>query len=198
MAKYRRQRMAELKAAQTAARFGELRQVGRTDFVAQVTEASANGQWVLTLLFTNASPQCHPLMEPWAEAARRFPAIKFLKGVASEVVPDFPDSSTPTVLVYKDTDCKHQIGGLAEWGGGRCNVDCVEWVLAKYGVVETDLEEDPRNPTSSPAKVLPRATDGRRGWDEDEEDDEGNDTGRDDRCYTSARLGKMFQGRPGS
>ena len=29
--------------------------------------------------------------------------MKFMKGVADEVVPDFPDASTPAVLVYKDT-----------------------------------------------------------------------------------------------
>eukprot|EP00930_Biecheleria_cincta_P038738 TRINITY_DN26617_c0_g1_i1.p1 TRINITY_DN26617_c0_g1~~TRINITY_DN26617_c0_g1_i1.p1 ORF type:complete len:257 (+),score=51.92 TRINITY_DN26617_c0_g1_i1:25-795(+) len=187
--KYRRQRMAELKAAQKAARFGELLQVTRTNFVREVTDASAGGQWVLVLLYVEASPQCHPIMKPWAEAARRFAAIKFMKGVASEVIPDFPDSCTPTVIVYKDTDCVKQIQGLEEWGGGRCSVDTVEWVLADIGAVETDLEEDPRlraivGPWAAESSRL------RRQEDKSEEEDP-----RDDRGYSSMRLDRTLRGK---
>ena len=53
--RYRRQRLAELKAAQASARFGELRQLCRASYVQEVTEASAGGQWVLLLLYTDVT-----------------------------------------------------------------------------------------------------------------------------------------------
>ncbi|CAE7276437.1 pdcl3 [Symbiodinium natans] len=126
---------AELKEA-ASARFGELRQLCRAEYIREVTEASAAGQWVLVLLYTESSHACHAMMRPWAEAARRFPAVKFLKGVASEIIPDFPDSLTPTVIMYKDKECAKKVQGLADWGGqNRVCADSVEWVLAELGVV---------------------------------------------------------------
>ncbi|CAJ1339047.1 unnamed protein product, partial [Effrenium voratum] len=131
---------AELKA-RAAAQFGELRQLCRASYVREVTDASAGGQWVLVLLYTDAI-QCHPMMRPWAEAARRFPNIKFMKGVASEIIEDFPDHLTPTVIMYKDKECVKQVQGLAEWGGCDMSVDSIERVLAELGVVvETVLED---------------------------------------------------------
>mmetsp|Transcript_297 Transcript_297/g.718 ORF Transcript_297/g.718 Transcript_297/m.718 type:complete len:256 (+) Transcript_297:117-884(+) len=188
LARYRRQRLAELKASQRAARFGQVLQVTRTTFVQEVTEASANKQWVLVLLYVDAIFECQQLQGPWAEAAKRFPAVKFMRGVADEIVPDFPDSSTPAVLVYRDTDCQEQLIGLSEWGGGRCSADCVEWVLSRRNIVETELEDDPRQAPSSSAgkpwaRPPPRRNDDRHSSDEDEDD-------RDDRCYTSTKLGR--------
>lgn len=37
-----------------------------------------------------------------------------------------------------------QITTLNDLGGRKVNVDIVEWVLQEAGVLETDLEEDPR------------------------------------------------------
>ncbi|CAE7206664.1 pdcl3 [Symbiodinium pilosum] len=58
-----------------------------------------------------------------------------MKGVAAEIIPDFPDSLTPTVIMYKDKECIKKVQGLAEWGGSRVSADSVEWLLAELGVV---------------------------------------------------------------
>ena len=34
---------------------------------------------------------------------------------------------------------------LKELGGPKVNAEIVEWVLQEAGILETDLEEDPRN-----------------------------------------------------
>merc|ERR1712013_477797 len=96
------------------------------------------------LLFVESSSACHTLMRHWSGVARRFPAVKFLRGVASEGVPNFPDDSTPTVLIYRNQDCFKQIVGLDDWGGRQCSEDCIEWVLAEMKIVETEMEDDPR------------------------------------------------------
>jgi len=187
LARYRRKRIEELKAARSSAKFGDVRLVRRDDFVKEVTEGSQGGQWVLVLLYIEASTASQHLQAPWAEAARRFPAVKFMRGVSNEVVPNFPDSSTPAVLVYHNEECLKQIVGLEEWGGRRCDANCVEWVLSRLGVLETELEDDPRT-RGSESTAWRRSA--RRGEESDEEADREY---QDDRCYSSNRLGHLLR-----
>lgn len=187
LAKYRRERMAELKAASKAAKFGKVRHIRKDDFVHEVTEASANGQWVLVMLFVESSSACQQLMVHWDGAAAKFPAVKFLKGKASEVVDNFPDDRTPTVLFYRNEDCEKQLVGIGEWGGRRCDLDCIEWVLAKHGVVETEMEDDPRE--GATRQVWQRAAEGERiGGDDSNSESDPEDRRRNDRCYASSKL----------
>eukprot|EP00927_Polykrikos_kofoidii_P080629 TRINITY_DN77529_c0_g1_i1.p1 TRINITY_DN77529_c0_g1~~TRINITY_DN77529_c0_g1_i1.p1 ORF type:complete len:284 (+),score=52.83 TRINITY_DN77529_c0_g1_i1:76-852(+) len=188
--RYRRQRIAELKSAQASARFGTVLQVSKCDFVREVTDASANGQWVLVLLYVEARSACHYMLEPWVEAARRFPAVKFMRGIATQVVPSFPDASTPAVLVYRNSDCEKQIIGLDEWGGPQCNADCIEWVLSSLGAVETELEEDPRQ-RSGKGTTASWHRRSRRRDDESDEDEDADETS--DRCYSTMHLGRHLR-----
>ena len=48
------------------------------------------------------------------------------------------------MFVYNKGSIVKQITTLRELGGIKVSVDIVEWVLQECGVVETDLEEDPR------------------------------------------------------
>ena len=48
------------------------------------------------------------------------------------------------MFVYNTGSIVKQITTLRELGGRKVSVDIVEWVLQECGVVETDLEEDPR------------------------------------------------------
>lgn len=50
----------------------------------------------------------------------------------------------PALFVYNKGSIVKQITTLRELGGRKVSVDIVEWVLQECGVVETDLEEDPR------------------------------------------------------
>lgn len=48
------------------------------------------------------------------------------------------------MFVYNKGIHREAITTLRELGGRKVSVDIVEWVLQECGVVETDLEEDPR------------------------------------------------------
>ena len=50
----------------------------------------------------------------------------------------------PTLLFYYKGEVKANIVGLGTLGGLKANVDTVEWVLAKAGALQTELEDDPR------------------------------------------------------
>lgn len=191
---YRRKRLAELRSAHWAAKFGHVLQVFRTNFVREVTDASADGQWVLCLLSVDALQSCQIISAPWEEAARKFPSVKFMRGVASEVVENFPDDSVPAVFIYRNKECAKQIIGLNKWGGNACNVDCIEWVLAQENIVKTELERDPRKrqvgaSSGSGWKRIHRRSSG--DYLEDGEDDLVDD----DRCYSSTRIGDGFARR---
>mmetsp|Transcript_117487 Transcript_117487/g.379172 ORF Transcript_117487/g.379172 Transcript_117487/m.379172 type:complete len:114 (+) Transcript_117487:3-344(+) len=110
-----------------------------------------------------------------------------MRGVAGEVIPDFPDASTPAVFVYRSRECLKQLMGLDEWGGSRCSVDCIEWVMAHLDIVKTELEDDPRKGAVADWRRPARQAQS------DSEQEEGEEEGRDDRCYTSALLGRSLR-----
>ena len=51
----------------------------------------------------------------------------------------------PALFVYNKGEIVKQIMTLKELGGPKVNAEIVEWVLQEAGILETDLEEDPRN-----------------------------------------------------
>lgn len=104
-------------------------------------------------------------MGPWAAAARLYPRIKFLRGVASEIIEDFPEHLTPTVIAYRDQECVAQVQGLADWGGTQVTPRSLVRGLARLGVVEPE-EEEVEEPEA-----------------------------RDDRGYGSQRLDRILRGK---
>ena len=55
--------------------------------------------------------------------ARKFPQTKFLKGVASVCIPNYPDKNLPTVFVYYEGDLKKQWVGPLAFGGMNLKQD---------------------------------------------------------------------------
>lgn len=42
---------------------------------------------------------------------------KFVKIISTDCIHGYPDRNLPTVLIYKDTDCKHNLVGSLPFGG---------------------------------------------------------------------------------
>ena len=81
----------------------------------------------------------------------------------------------PALLLYHGGECKEQIFGVSAFGGMRATAATVEWVLARAGAVETELEEDPRRALESGGGLLAgRGAAGgrRRGGGSDDDDDD--------------------------
>ena len=49
--------------------------------------------------------------------AAKFRRTKFLRIISNDCIPGYPDRNLPTVLVYKDTECKHNLVGALPYGG---------------------------------------------------------------------------------
>lgn len=140
---FRKKRMEELKAQQARNKFGELVQIGEQDFIPQVTKASED-VYVVCHLFIHAKLECQLLNKHLATLARKFKDVKFVKIIATECIKNYPDSNSPTILIYHKGDILKQIIGLGLFGGLKMNEDSLEYILASLGVVRTDIEDDPR------------------------------------------------------
>ncbi|OQR74063.1 viral IAP-associated factor-like [Tropilaelaps mercedesae] len=143
---FRRKRVNEMQQAARTAIFAEIREISAADWVEQVNKAG-EGVTVVIHLFSNGIPICAVMDQHLQILARKFSAVKFLRGVAQCCIPKFPESHLPCIMIYRDGKPVEKFIGPEVWGH-RPAVETVEWILAKKGnAFETDIENDPRPKT---------------------------------------------------
>ena len=89
------------------------------------------------------------------QVSARYPMVKFVQMISTDCIKDYPDRysssdgmmsrNLPALFIYNKGEIVKQIMTLKELGGPKVNAEIVEWVLQEAGILETDLEEDPRN-----------------------------------------------------
>lgn len=144
---YRQQRLQQLKQHQQAAKYGQLIHVGEADYKTEVTEGSKNQATVIVLLFVFSQPESQLMITLLNQVAAKHPTVKFVRVEAEKAIPGYPQSSCPTILVYRDTHIMKQYVGISEFGGQKSNAQCIEYVLGKDQVlhdVDVSGREDPR------------------------------------------------------
>ncbi|XP_064597361.1 phosducin-like protein 3 [Liolophura sinensis] len=140
---YRRQRLLEMKVNQLKARYGDVVEISKADYVQEVNKAG-EGVWVVIHVYKDSIPLCKLINQHFTNLARKFPQTKFLKSVSSVCIPNYPDKNLPTIFVYFEGDLKKQWVGPQEFGGMNLTQDQLEWMLAKAGAMTTELEEPPK------------------------------------------------------
>ncbi|KAI8591237.1 thioredoxin-like protein [Geranomyces variabilis] len=133
---YRRQRMAEIQSASRLEKYGSVTQISKPDYKVEVTEASKD-TWVVVHLFQNSVPACKLVNGILDRLAQKYRATKFLKIVADQCIPGYPDRNVPTLLVYGQGDLKRNIVGIDQLGGKSTTVDHIEKMLKQIGAVES-------------------------------------------------------------
>lgn len=129
----RQQRLAELKKASVAAqRFGGVRDIGRADFVREVTNAGSD-VWVAVHLHQPAVGPCQIMGAALDALAPRFPATKFLRIVSTDCIPGYPDGNLPTVLLYHGGKCLTTLVGLMPYGGRSTTPEQVAFSFNRHG-----------------------------------------------------------------
>eukprot|EP00946_MAST-07B_sp_MAST-7B-sp1_P003376 g3376.t1 len=176
---YRAKRLRELKAMKKAATAGVdgaggeggaapeytggYRQIGRGDFLREVTEESAKGVWVVLHLFKDDNAECAALHRALAALAERHLNTRFLKIIGSQCIEGFPDTNLPTMIVYHNGKCQAQMISCGKtFGGVNADEDSVEWVLAELGAVQTEQSEDPRDPVQTGFQIRRQSPGDRR------------------------------------
>lgn len=140
---YRQRRIAEMKAAASAAKFGEVREISGQDYVQEVNKAG-DGVWVVLHLYKQGIPLCSLINQHLTKLSIKFKAVKFLKSISSTCIADYPDKNLPTIFVYCGGEMKGQVVGPVMFGGMNLTCDELEWMLSRQGALKTDLERDPR------------------------------------------------------
>ena len=122
----------------------QVKGITRSEFISEVSEASKE-IWVVVALYSDSVEESRTFVACLDVLAPRHPAVKFIKMIGTDCIPDYPESNLPTVLLYHEGEMKHRIVGVRPFGGrGKLSPDSIEWVLHRAGVVHTELEEDPR------------------------------------------------------
>lgn len=85
---------------------------------------------VVIHLFSSGVPVCTLLNQHIQKLAPRFPAVKFLQGLAQCCIPNFPESHLPCIMIYRNGKPVEKFVGPEFWGS-RPTVESVEWVLGK-------------------------------------------------------------------
>ncbi|KAK8823070.1 hypothetical protein WA538_002221 [Blastocystis sp. DL] len=141
---YKEKRMQELRKAAEKNKFGYLISITRPEYVRQVTECSMEYP-VVVFLYNNNVPECNMLKQVLDQVSARYPMVKFVQMISTDCIKDYPDKNLPALFIYNKGEIVKQIMTLKELGGPKVNAEIVEWVLQEAGILETDLEEDPRN-----------------------------------------------------
>lgn len=179
MAKFRELRLKEWKEKQAKERYGDVVEICKDDWIREVTDGSKRGweggQWVVVHLYQDRVEECRLLDEILREVAFKFKSLKILKILSTAAVENWPDRNLPSLFVYKDGVLKTQMLGLKKVGGRGARARDLEWWLAGEGIVETEMEEDPREEEGRERRkegFREKVGGLRRGYAEDEEDDD--------------------------
>ncbi|KAF8118078.1 hypothetical protein N665_0006s0078 [Sinapis alba] len=133
---YRKKRLTELREAAKVRRYGSVTPISSSDFVREVTQASAE-DWVVVCLYKDGFAECGLLLGCLDELASRYPATKFVKIISTDCIPNYPDCNLPTLLVYHHGAVKGTHVGLKSVGR-RCTPESVALVLCQSEPVVND------------------------------------------------------------
>ena len=139
---FRKKRLAEMREARLKARFGDVREIVKVDYVRECTEASKDC-WVVIHLYEDHVVGCELLNEAMAAIAPKFPHVKFLKIKSQQASENWPEDRLPSMFLYNEGEVKYQMFTLKELGGNTCKPDNLEWYLAMKEIVTTELEGNP-------------------------------------------------------
>ena len=113
---YRDRRLKELKEQAFKNKFGDIHEINKDQWVAEVTEASRS-VWVLVHLYNDSVLECRLMDETLLKLAPKFKHVKILKIRSTQAVENWPDRNLPTVFAYNEGVLKHQIMTLKQLGG---------------------------------------------------------------------------------
>ena len=142
---YRDKRLQELKEIAAKPKYGSILHITKEDYVREINDAPKD-VFVVLVLYQDYLEYSVMLVNILTEIAKKNIFVKFVKSIATKTIPDFSDDHWPGVLIYKNGEIVHQlIPALQEFGGIKICKPIVEYVLAKKGIIESELEEDPRD-----------------------------------------------------
>lgn len=140
---YRRQRIAEIQALATKAKYGRVLEISAQDYIKEVNQAGED-VWVVLHLYKQGIQLCALINQFLSQLCVRYPATKFIKAISTTCIPNYPDKNVPSIFIYYEGKIKKQIIGSLELRGDKLTADEFEYLLGLYEAIPTDIKEDPR------------------------------------------------------
>ncbi|ORX43573.1 thioredoxin-like protein [Hesseltinella vesiculosa] len=172
IAEYRRKRLEEMQASAAKEKYGDVMEISKPEFIKQVTEASQECM-VVVHLYQDAIPVCKVMNQCLSELARQFKATKFVKIVADQCIPNYPDRNVPTLVIYDRGDIKANLVGAIQFGGMQMTTKSLRALLASYGALPPEATVD----ADKEKKKTIYRTSASAALSSDEEDDDDSDQG---------------------
>lgn len=135
-----------------------------------------HGTYVILHLYSENVMACKILNNIMKEAARKYKYVKFTKGVHNKIIENYPESKTPTILIYYNGICIQQICNLLLYIGGglsNLNLKSFEKLLKKYDVIKIKKQKKGNDALSD---------------DSDEEDGESTKNRKTQKQYTAFNM----------
>ena len=124
MASYREKRISEMILKSKSKReehakktFGGVRRIERDEWTTEVTSSSYEIPVVVLLVKENnaACDRLEKIVEDLADKYRT--KTKFVRADATEIIPNYPERNTPTIILYRNGDVVENIVGIEQFGG---------------------------------------------------------------------------------
>ena len=124
MASYRKKRISEMILKSKSKReehakktFGGVRRIERDEWTTEVTSSSYEIPVVVLLVKENnaACDRLEKVVEDLADKYRT--KTKFVRADATEIIPNYPERNTPTIILYRNGDVVENIVGIEQFGG---------------------------------------------------------------------------------
>ena len=148
--KYRQMRINDMKKGRRQ-EYGDVIPISRPDWNREINEASRNGLWVVVNLTRSSTSLsrthdeiCDKIEGIVRELADKFVNVKFVSIPSAAAVENWPAENLPTLFCYRYGKMQHQLIGINAMGGTGVNSGRLEFRLAMLGVLDTDLEDDPK------------------------------------------------------
>lgn len=139
--KYRKIRLQEMKEMKEKEKYGELTEITALEFEEEVKKSD---ELCCMLIYLRDHRESDILKGCLESLASKFKFIKFLKIVAGESLMNFLPEDCPTLMLYNKGDVVGQLVKLDAFAGYKTTPDVVEWELSERDILDTDLDEDPR------------------------------------------------------
>ncbi len=125
---YRQLRLQQMKLDQVKKRFGDVHEIKKADWIAEVTEASKSCTVVIHL-YSDSVIQCELMGSALEVLAGKFREVKFLKIRSTQAIENWPDRNLPSLFVYRSGELSDQVLTLNELGGNSMTADGIYLII---------------------------------------------------------------------
>ncbi|CRG97942.1 phosducin-like protein, putative [Plasmodium gallinaceum] len=164
--KYKNDRINQINRNRALDIYGDIYEISKDNFITEINEASKKnplneyleksvddkdeeeikrkhknikGTYVVIHLYSDNVVACKVLNEILKHVANKHKYIKFTKGVYNRIIENYPEFKLPTILIYYNGTCIHQICNLLnhiKGGLNNLNIKSFEQFLNKYKILK--------------------------------------------------------------